>query len=264
MNVLTVYVDVLIVLNVYVNYFLLRTTAKLTCSPLRIWRCIAASLYGSLFSLLILAPEMPLIISLGIKAIAACTIVLAAFGFVSTGRMLKNTFTFFTVNFIFAGVIYAAYSWLKPQFMHFSNTYFYIDFSLLLLVTVTALLYAAVCLFKRLTPTAQTFDTKVMIRCGKRVSAIQGLADTGNALKDCFSGRPVIICSRGDIGEIPARIRLIPCATVSDSGVIPLFRPDEVVIVNNVTGEKKPVDVMIGLGKCSGKAIYDPKILNYY
>ena len=42
-----------------------------------------------------------------------------------------------------------------------------------------------------------------------------------------------------------------------------LLRPDEVVIVNRITGEKKPVDVMIGLGKCSGRAVYDPKILKY-
>ena len=102
-----------------------------------------------------------------------------------------------------------------------------------------------------------------MIRCGGKVSAIEGLADTGNALIDCFTGRPVMICSREDIGDIPARVRLIPCSTVSDTGVIPVFRPDEVVIVNRITGEKKPVDVMIGLGKCSGRAVYDPKILKY-
>ncbi len=263
MNALTIYVDVLIILNVYVNYFLLRTTAKLNRSPLRIWRCIAASFYGSLFSLMILAPKLPVLLSLGIKTAGAFTIVIAAFGVHGSRRLMKNTFTFFAVNFIFAGVIYAVYSWLKPQFMHFSNSCFYIDFSLLLLVTVTAVLYGAVCLFRRFTAPPCFDDTQVMIRCGGKVSAIEGLADTGNALIDCFTGRPVMICSREDIGDIPARVRLIPCSTVSDTGVIPVFRPDEVVIVNRITGEKKPVDVMIGLGKCSGRAVYDPKILKY-
>ena len=74
---------------------------------------------------------------------------------------------------------------------------------------------------------------------------------------------PVMICSREDVGEVRARLRLIPCSTVSDSGVMPVFRPDEVIVVNTVTGEKKPVDVMIGIGETGGKAVFNPKIIRY-
>ena len=260
---LTVYIDVLIILNVYVNYFLLRTAAKLTHSPLRTWRCIAASFYGSLFSLLILAPRLPLIVTLAVKLAAAVTIVIAAFGARGIVRTFKNTAAFFSANFIFAGVIYAVYSWLEPEHMHFANSYFYIDFSLLLLVVTTAALYAAVCLLRRLTDRSAPDGSRVIIRAGSRTIGVDGLADTGNALVDCFTGRPVMIYSREDVGEVRARLRLIPCSTVSDSGVMPVFRPDEVVVVNTVTGEKKPVDVMIGIGETGGKAVFNPKIIRY-
>ena len=36
----SIYLDVLIVLNIYVNYFLLRATAKFTHTPLKTIRCI--------------------------------------------------------------------------------------------------------------------------------------------------------------------------------------------------------------------------------
>lgn len=261
---MTIYIDVLIILNIYVNYFLLRITAKLTGSPLKPFRCIAASLYGSLFSLLILAPKLPIAINLIIKLAAAVTVVTAAFGVHGKVRLIKNTAAFFGANFITAGAIYAAYSWLKPNFMHFSNSYFYIDFSLLLLIVATAVLYFIVSLLRRMYDKTPIDGFSVIIRLKDRIFRIDGLADTGNSLTDFFSGKPVIICSQNDIGNIPkdVRIRLIPLSTVTGSSLMKLFSPDEILIINKTSGERKPVNAVIGLGEAHGKAIFNPKILN--
>ncbi|MCM1133471.1 MAG: sigma-E processing peptidase SpoIIGA [Ruminococcus flavefaciens] len=260
----TIYIDVLIVLNIYVNYFLLRTTAKITGSPLGTLRCIFASFYGSLFSLLILAPELPFAVTLIIKLIAAVTVVITAFGIHGKSRLIKNTVSFFSANFIFAGAIYAVYSWLKPQFMHFSNSYFYIDFSLLLLVVSTAVLYLLVCIWRRFSDNSpESADCyKIIVRYREKIFTADGLADTGNALTDFFSGKPVIICGKNDFDSLNRiNFRLIPYSTISESSVIPVFSPDETVIVNTLTGEKKPVDAVIGLGENNGRAIFNPKIL---
>ena len=243
----TIYLDVLIVLNIYVNFFLLRITACITHSPLKAGRCAAAAAYGSLFSLLILVPELNGLLSFVIRAFAAVTISAAAFGYHGRSRLALTTGTFLAANFILAGSIYAVYSWLTPEFMHFNNSYFYIDFSLLILVLTTAALYAAAYI----------------------VREVDGIADTGNSLVDCFSGSPVIVCDREGLSDIlPERIslpmrgfRLLPCRTVTENGVMPVFRPDEVLILDKLTGKRKPVDVMIGLGKSSGAAVFNPKIL---
>lgn len=66
----------------------------------------------------------------------------------------------------------------------------------------------------------------------------------------------------GDILEnLPKGFRLIPCSTVSDSGLIPIFRPDEVMIRNIDNGEEKKVDAMIGFGRSGGEAVFNPKLL---
>ncbi len=259
----TIYIDVLIVLNIYVNYFLLKTTAKITGSPLKTARCIFASFYGSLFSLLILAPELPFAVTFAVKLISAVTVVISAFGVHGKSRFIKNTTAFFSANFIFAGAIYAVYSWLKPQFMHFSNSYFYIDFSLLLLVISTAVLYFIVCLFKRFSDISpESADCyRVIVRYREKIFTADGIADTGNALTDFFSGKPVIVCKKSDFDLSRINFRLIPYSTISESSVIPVFSPDETVIVNTLTGEKKSVDAVIGLGENNGKAIFNPKIL---
>ncbi|MDE6784159.1 MAG: sigma-E processing peptidase SpoIIGA [Ruminococcus sp.] len=267
----TIYIDVLIILNIYVNCFLLRITARITSSPLKALRCIAASIYGSLFSLMILAPELPFILNIAIKLAAAVTVVIAAFGIHSKMRLLKNTLSFFAANFILAGAVYAAYFWLKPSFMHFSNSYFYIDFSLLLLIICTAVMYLIISVFRHFSDKSPPDCYRIIIRFREKIFTLNALADTGNSLTDFFSGRPVVICGRNELEfpedfsdtGLPAGFRLIPCSTVSENGVIPVFRPDELLIINTLTNERKSVDVMVGLGKNDGKAIFNPKLLNY-
>lgn len=268
----TIYIDVLIILNVYVNYFLLMTTARLTRSKLKTARCIAASFYGSLFSLTILLPELPFAVTLLIKLAAAVTVVMAAFGVRGGKRLLINTVAFFAANFIFAGGIYAVYGLFKPDFMHIGNGGFYIDFSLLVLVISTAVMYMIVCTVRRFSDSTADESCRVIIRTHGRVFACDGIADSGNGLTDFFSGRPVIICGMetfrdvfGEVSEteLPTGFRLIPFSTISESGLIPVFRPDEAIIVNTATGERKAVDVSVGLRKTGEKAIFNPALLKF-
>ncbi len=268
----TIYIDVLIVLNLYVNFFLLRTAAGLTHSPLKKLRCIAASLYGSLYSLLILAPELPTPISVSIRTFAAITITGAAFGFNGRKRLLINTGAFFISNSLLAGLTYAVYSFFASDKVHFNNSYFYIDFSLLILVITTAALYGAVyvCKFLFVQSLSQTGDFVVIVRHNKRIIELPGFADTGNSLTDYYSGAPVIVCGKESFPDLaltdsslPRGVRLIPCSTVTSSGLMPVFRADEVIILNRITGTRKPVDAIIGIGNSSGKAIFNPVLLKY-
>ena len=100
----SIYLDVLIVLNIYVNYFLLRATAKFTHTPLKTIRCIISSVIGSLFSLTILLPAGNFLIPLAIKLGAAVVIVGMAFGVKDKKHTLKlilteeNTMNIFKKN----------------------------------------------------------------------------------------------------------------------------------------------------------------------
>lgn len=271
----TIYIDVLIILNIYVNYFLLRTTAKLTHSRLSGKRCFFVSLYGSIYSLMILIPHINSIINLIIKLLAGISITLLSFGYKNKFRLFINTFCFFMTNFVFAGVIYAVYITLKPSFMHFNNTYFYVDFSLLLLIAITALLYFELCIMRYFTDkySAVSDSYRIYIKYKGRMTAVNGLADTGNSLVDFFSGKPVIICSKkslvsiideeisDDIGNIPKGFRLIPYSTIGNSGMLAVFSPDEVIIVNEENCMKKSVDVLIGIKSNEECAIFNPQLL---
>lgn len=271
----TVYADVLIVINIYVNFLLLKAAAKIAHVNLRFSRCAAASLYGSLFSLTFLLPQLNLAVNLLIKAFAAVTVVAIASGRVSAKRLFINTITFFAVNFIAAGLIYAVYSWLKPDFIHFNNGSFYFDFSLFVLVASTAAFYFLTCLIRYILDRIPDSESgyKLIVKYKDKIVALNGLADTGNSLVDFFSGFPVIVCGKNNLlamtgvnisessSELPRGFRLIPCSTISDCSLIPVFRPDEIIIQNNQTGARKSVEALIGFGIENPNAVFNPKLL---
>lgn len=268
---MVIYADVLIVLNIYINCILLCITAKLTHSQLKTVRLLLGSVYGSIYSLTILLPELNNVLSILIKTISAVTIIMVTFGIQNKRRLLINTVTFFTANFIVGGVVYAVYSWLKPEFIHFNNTYFYIDFSLLILIITTSAVYIITSVFQRITDISPDTMYKIIIRYSNITTSIDGLADTGNILTDYFTGSPIIICGENNFelitgteksqSNLPKGFRYIPCETVSDSGVIPVFRPDEIIIESKNKGCRKKVNALIGFGKNYKEAVFNPNLL---
>ena len=281
-----IYVDVLIILNIYVNHFLLKATAKLTHTPISEKRCIFASVFGSLFSLTILIPRMSFILNVFIKLIAAVIIVCTAFGSRDKRRTVKAVFYFYVINFVFAGVILGLWYFFQPPFMAVNNSYFYIDFSLLSLAVFTAAAYFIVCGARYIMDKSTDFAGKftVIIRQRDRTLRFEGLADTGNSLVDSFSGKAVIICGEALLKGILKSprfndsrninyeeylrenkdlksLRLLPYTTINGSGIIPVFAPDEIYIMEELTRRIKPVDALIGINGGNNSAIFNPKLL---
>lgn len=273
----SIYLDVLIVLNIYVNYFLLRATAKFTHTPLKTLRCIISSVVGSLFSLTILLPSGGFLVSLALKLAAAAIITGMAFGIKDRKQTLKLILYFYIVNFIFGGVVMLLYITFKPSFMAFNNSYFYVDFSLISLVVFTAIAYFAVTAVRRIMDKGcdTSHHYKVTVRHQSRVFSMDALADTGNSLTDHFSGKPVIICPQKEFKDIEKPVcpenaeyfyekyglRFIPYSTIGNAGLIPVFSPDEIIITDAETGKKLKIEALIGINPRDTPAIFNPNLL---
>lgn len=289
---MSVYLDVLLILNVYVNYFLLKATAKFTHTKLSLARNIVASLVGSIFSFIILFPPLHPLLSLLFKAAAAAVIVLIAFGLSGKTRFIKLLFFFFAMNFIFAGLMFAVYVLMHPAFIGFNNAYFYIDFSLLTLVVSTILAYLAISLIRFFLDKRAMASEKyhVIIQNEGKTVSLKAFADTGNTLVDIFTGRPVILCDAGKLEPlIPAEskakllhpdiehfqelsleyrqlkgLRIMPFSTIHSSGLIAVFSPEQVHIQAASSNLKKRVDAKIGIANDPGNgwdAIFNPNLI---
>lgn len=263
-----IYVDVLLVCSLLVDYLLLRLTARLTHSRLSFARALVAAVFGSFSSLLVLLPPMPAALSILCNLVTAVLLCLAAFGCRDVRRLFWHCLCFLGMSCMLAGMLLALS--LAGARVYFANGSWYPDISLHHLVLFTVVSYGLLTAVQRLQNRSHTADGcyQVYIRYGQHTVKLDGIADTGNSLVDFYTGKPVIICPKARLSsllpdELPPRgFRPLPCATVAGEGMVLCFTPDEVVIRSE--HRRKPVDVLIGMTEHeSEEAIFHPRLLYY-
>ncbi len=234
----TIYVDVLVGVNLFINYFLLLAVSRFLSLPVKRLRLIAASALGAAYSLTILLPEVNLFLSFFIKLIMAATIVLAAYPFNGLKQLLRELGSFYIMSFSFAGFMLALWYFVAPQGLIIKNSVVYFDISPLLLIILTVICYIIIRLINRVTGRQMSDQIlcKIKIDYNGKSSSCFAKVDTGNSLTEPFSNYPVAVVYEESIAslippETSGKIRLVPFQAVSGGGLLPSFKPDLLTII---------------------------------
>jgi stage II sporulation protein GA (sporulation sigma-E factor processing peptidase) len=198
---------------------------------------IAAAFLGAAYSLTILFPGIPPAFSLLMKLVMSLTIVLMAFGFKGLRAMIRETVAFYLTSFAFAGFMLVLWHFFAPQGLMIRNAVVYFNISPLTLIVLTVVCYAAITLFHRITgrQMPKELNCRILVECNGKTSAFTARVDTGNSLREPFSGDPVVVVHESVVERmIPSKddlnYRLIPFDAVSGGGVLEAFRPDRMTI----------------------------------
>lgn len=235
---MTVYADVLIVLNILVDYFMLKATTVLLKRSPSLWRILLASALGGLSSLYIFLPQSFFITELAVRIVLCAAICFVCFGFVNLKKFLQSTVVFFSVNMGYAGAMLALWYILKPSGMVINNSVVYFDISPVFLIVFSVAAYILINLCRRLlsknAPTAQS--CKIRLSALGATTEISAIADSGNSLKDVFGCGEIIIAEEKytDIlfgsdracEECALRYRALPCRTVTGTALLDGYRCD--------------------------------------
>lgn len=276
-----VYIDVLIVINIFVNYFLLLTTSRALHESVTRKRLILSSLFGSVFSLIILLPPINNFIMALIKLIISFILIYFTFGYGGYRVLLKRVLVFFVINFIFAGSMLAIWMFIGPIGMFYNNGVAYFNISVEILVISTIAAYFIVKLFHYISERRVSKDQlyEIMIELNGKELKLKGFVDTGNTLCDVFTGVPVSITSLDYIIDIipndlldifieknidhtfaerlsnhewSKKIKLIPYNVISESSLMLAFKPDKIVLTqrnNSKLVKSKKINTLIGISK---------------
>lgn len=278
-----IYADILIITNIYSNFFLLKATAKITHNMLRNGKCVFSALVGSLFSLVILLPELNTFTLLIIRISSAALMVMIAFSGKNCSELYKIGLIFFFISFLFAGTGYAFSLLDNGSRMIFHNSMLYVNISLLTLVISTIAAYTALTIFRKFMDSSNEFDGdfSIIIINGDKQVKLKAVCDSCNNLSDSFTGKPVIICCKSSVEPLfeekelvgamtminssksCRKWRFIPFSTIDSNGLVPSFRPTGLYIKNNETGKIKYLEAYIGVVERElDHAIFNPKILS--
>lgn len=276
---MVVYADILFVVNLIVDYFLLRVSLKVLKTTPKTWRIVVSAVIGGLFSFYIFLPKSPLLIEILAHLLMNSVMMLVCMGFKSVKTFLRGMLVHFGVVCCYGGVMTALWQIFKPQGMIINNSVVYFNISPVVLIITTVFGYFLYMIFSKIFAVTSKGAKRCNITLyalGKSVGA-SAIIDTGNSISDIMSDSEVIIADKSvakalfgnlDITKDPllaTRYRTIPCNTVSGNSILEGFRCDicQVYLEDKIISLNNPV---LAISKTPIKEDYsvilNPKILN--
>ena len=241
---MVVYADILILLNILVDYFLISFTSKILKRPVRLIRIILSAVLGGISSLTILLEPLGTLGELFLKILLCAVICFVCFGYISIKKYLKATIVFFAVSCTYAGIMTAVWYIFRPSAMAINNSVVYFNISPLFLIIFSVAGYIIASLinfiFSKSASLAQTCTVKLIL--GEKSAEGNAVIDTGNSLSDIFGQSEVIIVDKSlfenlteglDTSERNSRYRVLPCTTVSGCDILDGCRCDKAIISVN-------------------------------
>ncbi len=283
-----IYLDVLIALNLFIDFLLLSATTRILRIPYRRGRLVLGALFGSISSCLIFLPRMNTLMTFLVNITAGCLIVLIAFSWKSLSLYIKEIAVFLVVSAVFGGICYAIWYFIAPTGFTVVNGVVYYNISPLLLTLLTVVSYVAITLYDRVThkKTGQGHDYRLRVLCEEGTVELRALYDTGHHVTDVFSGSPVVIVSypsveryvgkdlRGLLSDalnesfsrvgqrttataVQTGLRMIPYQTVSGTGLLPAFKPAQMLLVTSANEQTDITGCYVAVCRVLGRGDYE-------
>jgi len=276
-----VYLDVLLLENILMNYLILAVTSKFLKKKVKSLRLLLGAFIGAVYVIILLfLPQIHIYYSLSAKLILSVVIVGVTFFPKKLREFIKTITCFYMSTFIFAGAAFAFLS-LNQGGGIVRNGAFYVYMNskmsfILIAALVTLILIRAFYQFIKEYGSGDKVLVSLYVVFDGNGIWVPALVDTGNQLKDPLSGAPVIIVEAQAIksllplslaeymeqqkDEEPlnielalkntgwfSRFRLVPFTSLGkENGILLGFRPDYIEVGKN--GERKETkDVVICL-----------------
>lgn len=280
-----VYVDVLVALNFMMNFVLLRAAAMVRGRDFIWQRAAVAAMEGAVSALIIFLP-FPGILPMGMFKLAVCALMaLTAYPFVDWLASLWDVFALFLASFLFSGAMLAFRLLAAPEGMTVYNGIVYFNISAPALVLSCILCYLLVTALSKLMLRRKPEEeiVRVTVVSNGSMAAFDALLDTGSALVEPFSGKPVIVVREsalktavpqeirdfrfeGMAAQPPKGIRLVPFSSVGGAGMLPAFLPQLVKL--SYGGEERAVPVWLAVtakpvGTAQYQAVANPRVLEH-
>ena len=275
---MTIYIDIVLIENLIMNYIILFTTAVVLKIKVNHIRLILASLLGAGYSIIAYMGIIKVYSSIILKIILSVLIIYIAFNPQNIKKMCKDLRLFYLVSFVFGGAAFALIYIIKPQNILMKNGLFLGTYTLktVMLGAVVAfcIIIGAFAIIKNKISKKDMF-CEIEILINQKKIKTKAMIDTGNMLKEPITNVPVIVVEHillyscmpkeilnnlkeimgGDFKNIPcdiqekyiSKLKLIPFSSLGkQNGMLIGIRPEYVKVITDEQ-EKINKNVIIGI-----------------
>ena len=260
---LTIYVDIILLENLCMNYIILFSTAYILKLKIRHLRLFLSSLIGAVYAVLAYMNIITIYTNIVAKIILSICMIYVAYNPKHIKWMFKELIVFYLISFALGGCAFALLYIVKPQDIFMVNGVYIGTYPLkiALLGGITGFIVTYIA-FKVVKSRVNKNEIiyKAFVKFDEKLLQINVLLDTGNMLKDPISGEAVMLVEKQKLYElIPkdildnveevlggefegeynikyrTKIRIIPFTSVGkQNGMMLGIKVDEVRIITDV------------------------------
>ena len=274
---MTIYIDVIIVENLIMNYIILYATGTISKAKISYLRIFCSSLIGAIYAITEYTFKLNIYSNVIIKTILSVIIIYVAFNPQNIKKMCKQLIIFYVTTFTFGGIATYLIYVLKPQNIIIKNG-IYVGTYVLKVIFIGAIIGTIILFiaFKQVKNkiTKKDMICKIKIKINGKEKTLDAMVDTGNMLKEPITGTPVAVVERtslydllpkeilnntesilgGDFQNIPEdikreyipKLKIIPFASLGkQNGMLVGIKPEKIEIINEQTEENK--NAIIGI-----------------
>lgn len=275
---MTIYIDIIIVENLIMNYIILYATGLISKSKISHVRIFLASAIGAIYTIIEYISKLDIYSNILVKIILSIIIVYVAFYPQNIKKMFKQLILFYLTTFTFGGVATYLIYVLKPQNIVIKNG-MYVGTYVLKVIFIGAIVGTIVLViafrFAKNKITKKDMICKVKIKLNGGEIILNSMVDTGNMLKEPLTGNPVVVVEKtslydlmpkeilnntesilgGDFEKIPedikneyiSRLKIIPFSSLGkQNGMLIGIKPEKLEVINEQSEETKD-NAVIGI-----------------
>lgn len=220
-----VYLDLVFFINFFFDFLILLATKIVLKEIVPLWRLLVGSLVasGSIFLLFLSLNNLELFL---IKVGISILIILITFG---RRNFLSDILYFYLISIILGGFLYLfdiSFTYKNEGVIFFSHG---LGLNLLAIIVLAPIFIYFYIKQNKKIKNQVSITHKVEIYVNKKVYYLKGMLDTGNQLKDPYTGKSVILIS-SKVGITMPKFFYVPYKALNTEGVIPCCKVDRVIV----------------------------------
>ena len=209
-EVTTVYIDIIFLENLFMNFIILFATQTILKSNIKIIRTFIASILGGIYAILMYMSEIRIYSNICLKIILSLAMVEIAFNPKSIKSFFKYLVIFYLTSFTVGGVAFALIYFVSPENVVFNNGRLVGTYPIKMILLGGILGFIIIVssfknIKKKISKTDMLCNIKITIE--NKSKSLISIVDTGNFLKDPISKAPVIVVNSQSLtGILPGEI----------------------------------------------------------
>lgn len=275
---MTIYIDVILIENLLMNYIILFATAVVLKLKVKHVRLILSSLVGAIYTIISYVSGLRIYSNFLLKLILSIIIIYIAFNPQNLKKTLKFTLIFYLTSFVFGGAAFALIYVVKPQEL-LKNNGLVLSSNSLKIIFISAIIAFIVIIigFKVVKNkiSAKDMYCDIEIKLNNKKIETKAMIDTGNLLKEPITNTPVVVVEHtllyecipkeilnhiedilgGDFSKIPdeikqeyiSRLKVIPFSSLGKQNGMLLGIKADGIEIKDEDEEKKEENVIIGI-----------------